>query len=161
MLCTFANLSPDVLTYLFSMFCLSLHGGALWKISSVSIQRLEVSFNKILRRIWKLPYNAHTRIVHRTAGLNSIYNQLLGRSETLFTLSQKSSSFLIRYIFEKSATCCYTFLGFNRTVCSNFVKKYSIIDNFRSQVIRDLRLAEGFLSLQKSVIYDIIVGLAT
>ena len=34
LLCSFSNLSPIVLTYLFRSFCLSLYGCALWNISS-------------------------------------------------------------------------------------------------------------------------------
>ena len=60
----FSNFSPIVLTYLFRSFCLSLYGCALWNISSKCLNTLEVSFNQILRRIWNLPYNSHTRIVH-------------------------------------------------------------------------------------------------
>ena len=61
----FPNLDPTILTNLFQFYCLSFHGSALWNISSRSLQSLEVSFNKVLRRIWKLPHASHT------AGLQS------------------------------------------------------------------------------------------
>ena len=61
----FPNLDPTILTNLFQSYCLSFHGSALWNISSRSLQSLEVSFNKVLHRIWKLPHASHT------AGLQS------------------------------------------------------------------------------------------
>ena len=39
----FPNLDPSILTNLFQSYCLSLHGSALWNISSRSLQTLEVS----------------------------------------------------------------------------------------------------------------------
>ena len=55
LLCCFPNLDPVILTKPFQSYCLSLHGSALWNISLRYLQTLEVSFNKVLHRIWKLP----------------------------------------------------------------------------------------------------------
>ena len=54
LLISFSGVGPSVLTRLFHSFCLSLYGAALWSLSSPSIRALEVSFNKLLRRIWRL-----------------------------------------------------------------------------------------------------------
>ena len=160
-LCSFPKLSPQVLTYLYSAFCLSLYGCALWNVSSKHIQALEISFNKILRRIWNLPYNSHTRIVQQTAGLSSVFNLILKRCNSLFKMSQKCSSLFVKNIFLKSSTCCFTFLGFNLHCGHLYLKSYSVSDKFRSQAIRDLRLAQSFLSLPRSFIDSVIHSLAT
>ena len=36
--------------------------------------------SKVLRRIWKLPHASHTAVVHYTAGLHSLFKQVLLRS---------------------------------------------------------------------------------
>ena len=158
---SFKSLSPHVFTYLFRAFCLSLYGCALWNLSTGSIKSLEVSFNKILRRIWSLPYNSHTRIVHQTAGLNSLFNLIFKRTTKLFEVSQKCPSSLVKYIFVKSSSSCFSFLGFNLSCGSNFVKSYSVQDYFKSKVIKDLRLAAPFLSLHANFIDSIICSLST
>ena len=70
----FSCCDPSVKTQLFSSFCLSLYGAALWRVSCPQLRALEVSFNNILRKIWSLPRQSHTGIVHSVAGLQSIYN---------------------------------------------------------------------------------------
>ena len=49
MLHTYACCDPIVKTHLFSSFCLSLYGAALWKSSNPQLKSLEVAFNNILR----------------------------------------------------------------------------------------------------------------
>ena len=112
----FPNLNPSTITNLFQSYCFSLHGSALWNISSRSLQTLEVSFNKILRRIWKLPLHAsHTAVVHCTAGLHSLFNQIL-------LLSRSSAT--VRAIFQHSSALCYTSVGYNMLAGHKFVKTY-------------------------------------
>ena len=69
---------------------------SLKNISSKCLKTLEVSFNKILRGIWNLPYNSHMRIVHGTAKLPSLFNLTFSRTTTLFTISKNVSSYLVK-----------------------------------------------------------------
>ena len=80
LLVAFVGVGPEVLTRLFHSFCLSLYGSALWSLSCPSIRSLEVSFNKFLRRIWRLPAHSHTTIVHHTARLPSLFNVIRSHS---------------------------------------------------------------------------------
>ena len=52
---TFCYADPFVLNFLFKMYCLSLYGCILWSLSSSFIRRLQVTINKILRKIWNFP----------------------------------------------------------------------------------------------------------
>ena len=49
----------------------------------------KTSFNKILRRIWKLPHASHTAVVHCTASLHSLFNQILLQSYKLLCSAEK------------------------------------------------------------------------
>ena len=82
--CSFPDTSPGVLTFLFRSFCLGLYGSSLWSLSSGALSALEITFNKVLRRIWKLPYNSHTRIVQCSAKLQSLFNLIFHRSSALY-----------------------------------------------------------------------------
>ena len=161
LLCLFPGLSPPVFTYLFRMFCLPLYGAALWRLSSESLRSIEIAFNKLLRRVWRLPHNSHTRIVHCTAGLESLNNVVFQRSQVLFQSSQSCPSPLVRSIFRVSASNCQTFLGYNLVYGETHCKLYSVGDIFRSRVLQDLRLARKFLSISPSLIEDIISSLST
>ena len=81
-LSTFYAANPVVKTTLFRSFCLSrsLYGSALWRLSSSSLRSLEVTFNNLLRKIWKLPRQCHTSILHCTSSLQSLFNVVVYRS---------------------------------------------------------------------------------
>ena len=129
----------------------------IWNLSSKSLKALEISYNKILRRIWKLPYSSHTRIVHCTAKLLSLFNSTLKRIFVLFSTSQKCSSNLVRYVFNKSASCCF---GYNLKYCHQFCKSYSG-RQFCADVIRDIRSAQSFLSLSNTLLDSVVCSLST
>ena len=80
---TFAGVDPFVKTKLVYAFCLALYGSSLWKLSCKSISIIEVSFNKVLRKVWHLPWNSHTAIMHSTARIYSIFNAVYLRSREL------------------------------------------------------------------------------
>ena len=109
MLHSFSSCNPLVKTKLFESFCLSLHGSALWFSFSPELRSLEVTFNNILRRIWSFPRMCHTGILHCTAQLNSVYNNIIvvQRSSKLLPAALISHSSLVRDIFVHSSTLTY------------------------------------------------------
>ena len=146
LLVNFKFCSPSTLTFLFRSFCLSLYGCALWRLDSKSISTIEIAFNKVLRRIWNLPANSHTRIVHCTARLTSLFNTILSRSFSLLRSALACPSFPASYIFRASSGLVYTCVGFN-TICGNPYKKvYFSEDMYCANVIRNIRLSYGHLS---------------
>ena len=70
-LATFSSCNPYIKTILFNSHCLSLYGAALWNITCKQLNSLEVAFNNILRRIWRLPRRCHTRILHKVSHMES------------------------------------------------------------------------------------------
>ena len=62
-LCTFGSVDPFIKCFLVKSFCLSLYGCTLWKISTSSLKLIEISLNKLLRKVWNLPYNSRRRIL--------------------------------------------------------------------------------------------------
>ena len=153
----FPNLSPTVMTFLFRSYCLSLYGSALWNLSSKSLKALEISYNKILRRIWKLPYSQFS---YQNCSSYCSTSKFI-RIFTLFSTSQKCSSNLVRYVFNKSASCSFTFLGYNLKHGHQFCKSYSGRDQFCADVIRDIRSAQSFLSLSNTLLDSVVCSLST
>ena len=122
---------PITLTKLFQSYCLSLHGSALWNISSRSLQTLEVSFNKVLRA-------SHTAVVHCTAHLHSLFNQVLQHSYKLLCSAKKCSSENVRVIFKHSSELCYFSVGY-KFAGVKFAKSYTEADVEIGTNIRNIR----------------------
>ena len=148
LLVNFKFCSPSTLTFLFRSFCLSLYGCALWRLDSKSISTIEIGFtiNKVLRRIWNLPANSHTRIVHCTAHLTSLFNTILSRSFSLLRSALACPSFPASYIFRASSGLVYTCFGFNIIFGNLYKKVYFSEDMYCANVVRNIRLSNGHQS---------------
>ena len=84
-LCTFSSADPFVKCYLVICYCLSLYGCTLWSLSTSSVKIIEVSLNEILRKVWNLPRNSHTGILHCVAQVHTISNLLCKRFLSLYS----------------------------------------------------------------------------
>ena len=113
MLHIFSSCNPLIKTKLFQSFCLSLYGAALWKLSSPELHHLQVICNNILRKIWVLPQRCHTDILHLVAGIQSVCNIIILRSQNLTTAAINSSSCILAEVFSESALLAYTSCGYN------------------------------------------------
>ena len=130
------------LTFLLRSFCLSLYGCALWRLDSKAITGIEVAFNKVLRRIWNLPFNSHTKIVHCTARLFSIFNLISARSSSLLFSALSSSSFPVAFIFRTCSDLAYTRTGFNCLFGNKFKKNYYPEDCYCADIIKNICMTE-------------------
>ena len=154
MLHTFSAADPLVKSCLFKFYCLSLYGCSLWNLSCHSLSSIEVSFNNILRRIWNLPRNCHTGILHLTALLPSIFNVVQSRSSTLLSRALSSPSYVVKTIFRDSSVLAFTQTGFNAMFGHQFAKPYHHQHGICAEVIRHLRL-HGNPSEINDLIYTI------
>ena len=154
MLHTFSSADPLVKSCLLKFYCLSLYGCSLWNLSCHSLCSIEVSFNNILRRIWKLPRNCHTGILHLTALLPSIFNVVQSRSSTLLSRALSSPSYVVKTIFRDSSVLAFTQTGFNAMFGHQFGKLYHHQHGICAEVIRHLRL-NGNPSETNDLVYTI------
>ena len=113
MLTIFRPCDPYTKTKLMQSFCLSLYGASLWMASSPEIQSLETAYNNLLRRIWNLPRRCHTAILHRVAGVSSIYNMIVTRCKKLVASARRVGSQLLSDVFSEASTLVYTNVGYN------------------------------------------------
>ena len=91
------------------------------------IINLQVVFNKTLRRIWNLPFNSHTKIVHCVSRIESIGNLIY---KWFIRLYQKvlSCSSLVQGIFSFSSSLLYSFVGYKWNCGTSRLTEYSEAD---------------------------------
>ena len=112
-LCTFNAADPFVKCFLVKSYCLSLYGCPLWTLSSTPLKIIETALNKLLRKLWNLPRNSHTSIVHSVAKCHSVSNLAFKRFCSLYASALSSSSDLVRIVYLDSSKLLYSFTGFN------------------------------------------------
>ena len=54
----------NALDSLHRTYCMHMYGCELWDLNCNNIKDFKVTWRKIKRRIWRLPYRAHNAIVH-------------------------------------------------------------------------------------------------
>ena len=142
-LCTFHSADPFVKWYLIKSYCLSLYGCVLWSLSTPSLKLIEIALNKILRKVWNLPCNSHTAIVHCVAQTHTVYNLLHKR---FCSLALSSTSLLIKSVFTTSSNFVYSFTGYNFTYGHHHIKLYDDRDHSVAMSIRRIRSYYGLYS---------------
>ena len=118
---------------------MSFYGCALWNLSIRSIKALDVCINKVLRRIWSLPYNCHTDILHLVAGSDSIFNACYNHFCKLLCSANISCNHLVRSVFQGSSLSCRNFIGYNCKYGSDFARNYSCVNISVVNLIREIR----------------------
>ena len=99
---------------LFHAYCLSLYGCSLWRLDCPALRSLGVAFNQVIRRIWHLPRNCHTAIVHSVGLISSIFNIVFARFNKFFSSAVSHSSPLVRSVFVVSSQSCNSnFIGYD------------------------------------------------
>ena len=131
--------TPEVLTQLLHSYCMSFYGCALWNLNNRSIKALEACINKVLRRIWSLPYNCHNGILYLVSGSYSIFNIRYNRFCKLLCSAKISCNYLVQSVFQGSSLSCRNFIGYNFKYGSVFVRNYSCANFSVVNLIREIR----------------------
>ena len=58
----FGFLQSNILDFLFNSYCCSFYGSQLWELTSKDINKVYVTWQKAIRRIWKLPNTTHVKV---------------------------------------------------------------------------------------------------
>ena len=151
----FSAADPFIKSYLLKSYCLSLYGCSLWSLSSPSIKLIEIALNKLLRRVWNLPYQSHSGIVHCTARISHVSNFIFDRFCVLLSRSLSSPSGLVKSIFLHSSYYAYSFIGYNFLYGNNHYKYYSESEVRSAYTIRQLRSFYGLNSPCERIVSDL------
>ena len=104
---------------------MNVYGSSLWKFNNhMNIGRFCVSWRKVIRRIWKIPYRTHNAIVYLINKCNSIVNILEKRRFKFLWNLLNSENVLF------SRICKYSMCNTDSTIGENiryFIYKYDLL----------------------------------
>ena len=145
---TLGSCSPPVQNQLVVAHCLSLlnFGSLLWSLDCRKIKTLDVAFNNLLRRIWKLPRRCHTGILHCIAWTDGIYNGIIIRRCISFIhrATNTTSNTIVRSVYNWASSQVFTATGYNLMYRSKYLKHLPEDDYLCAEYIRDIRLGHLF-----------------
>jgi len=75
-LCFFGKLPSAVKARLFQSYCTSFYGCVLWDLSCSAVDSFCTAWRKGIRRIWNLPYQAHSYLLPLLGGCLPVYDEI-------------------------------------------------------------------------------------
>ena len=100
LLMTYRDAHPKVKMYLLSSHCCHLYGSQAWALKDRNIEFIATAWNRGVRRIWSLPFQAHRKLL---CGLNDgchiwdcVYKRICGAYETMVTSQNEKLVFLMK-----------------------------------------------------------------
>ena len=116
----FKSLPSNILYNLFSYYCMSFYGAQTWNFRNKHIDCVCKAFNRGLRTVWRLPFNAHTKIV---LALSKCSPLLERRFLKMYTCMAKSTNVLVQFV---ASRCHYDHLCFLGNNISLLCEKYNL-----------------------------------
>ena len=98
LLANFGKLQSYVLVKLFQNYCCSFYGSVLWKREDGLFKDICTEWNKALRRVWHLPYTAHTCMLGPLNGKCHISDQLNVRFVKFYNRMVKCDNKIVNFI---------------------------------------------------------------
>ena len=140
---TFGSCIPPIQNQL---VVITLFGSVLWRLDCRKIKTLDVTFNNLLRRIWKLPRRCHTGILHCIARTDGVYNIIIRCCISFIHRATNTTSNTIVYVLFTIGPAFQVVMatGYNLMYRSKYLKHYSEDDYLHAQYIRDIRLGHLF-----------------
>ena len=83
---------PEVLMQLTGSYCTHLYGSQAWQFTDKNMNRMIITWQKAIRRIWKLPYHSHRVLL---CGLNEgkhVYDNIFTRFLRMYKCMDRSSN---------------------------------------------------------------------
>ena len=71
-LCTFNFADCYIKCFLIKLYCRFLYGCCMWSLDSKLLNSLQITLNKVMRKVWKLPSQSHVSIVLSVSCLHCI-----------------------------------------------------------------------------------------
>ena len=72
LLADFSHCNSNTLSTLFNSYCMNIYGCQLWKFNGKHINTFFIAWRKAIRRIWKIPFRSHNKLVHLINGSHDI-----------------------------------------------------------------------------------------
>ena len=142
----FKGTTNQVTTALVSKYCYSFYGCQNWDLGNNETKPLTVQWNKMVRRIYGLPYKCHSNILPIVIGHNSPQVMFAQRFINYFSSMCNSENEIVNYFAQCAQNYQQGQLGINlKTVFYLYYKKHNIEFNI-----------DVMCKLRKSVVTDTV-----
>ena len=129
-LCHFGKLDSLVKLNLMKAYCCSLYGSVLWNLSNPCVESVCCMYRRGLRRVFGLPYNAHSALLSQISGSLPIMDELCKRFLLFSQRCWCSDSDLVRFALSHAVSCGLMNSPLGRNVVFCCLRYHISIDDF-------------------------------
>ena len=118
----FGFLQSNILDFLFNSYCCSFYGSQLWELTSRDSNKVYVTWQKAIRRIWRLPNTTHVRLLkYISCTQKHISEQLLYRFINFFRKCYYSNNKLVSTVCKNAMQSGFSNMGHKYVYPCKFV----------------------------------------
>lgn len=165
-MCTdFSSLSCVTLNALFGSYCCSFYGSQSWNLYNTDIDHVNTMYNKGIRRVWRLPYNAHKSIIFNLSGLRPFRNMLVDRFSSFYAKMCKVENQIVNQVALRARENCCSFIGANLRYTEHFDRIVYVVPPSVLDILFELiQCRESHMDLDGfsyDMVHDMICDIAT
>ena len=113
MMSHYSHLQPDVLCRLFKSYCCSFYGSFLWQYNSKGFEKICITWNKAVRKMYSLPYDTHRWILGPLTNQRNIRYQLFARDiKLLHSIKYEISNSIVSEYLSCALSDSNTVIGY-------------------------------------------------
>ena len=113
MMSHYSHLQPNVLSRLFKSYCCSFYGSFLWQYNSRGFEKMCITWNKAVRKMYSLPYHTHRWILGPLTNQRHIKYQLFARDiKLLHSIKCQISNSIVRECLSCALSNSNTVIGY-------------------------------------------------
>jgi hypothetical protein len=129
-LCYFCEVNPTVKNKLLYAYCYSLYGSVLWNLEHSCIDSVCCAWRKGQRRVWGLPFNAHSSLLPIISSAIPIQDELAKRFVSFAHRCTSSESELVRFVASHAVRFNPMYSPFGRNVLYCCARYQVVVDDF-------------------------------
>jgi len=116
-------LDRKTLSYVFNTFACHFYGSQAWSLNDKYIENFFTTWNKCVRRLWKLPYTTHTEILPHLVSSLHVTDQIYIRFQTMLQKMNVSKNIKLSTIVQMFINDHRSIIGMNAYILK---RKYCV-----------------------------------
>ena len=113
---------------LINIYLLSLYGSSLWDLSAVVTDKVNKTWNSLIRQVFSLPFQTHRYMLNSISGVKHLKVRLLNRFKNFHTQLMNSNRSEVLHLLRLQERDQRSVFGRNCTLVCNLTDSQSVSD---------------------------------
>ncbi len=116
---------------LIQTYATSLYGSQAWKLDNLALDRMRTAWNIVQRRVWRLPWRAHSVLLPAVSTQSNLLQQIYKRTKTFIRHMEMSKNRLVAKVANLAHLCPSSIIYLNNKFLASITCQIVSEDNKR------------------------------